>query len=81
MNPKGFCYFSVLELITDNQEDLQTIKLQEEIIKLQEQLTLAKSEMEILQKDYNTKQVSPKPDLFLFSVFHCSLLSYNDTNK
>ncbi|XP_027002756.2 cilium assembly protein DZIP1 isoform X2 [Tachysurus fulvidraco] len=44
------------KLITDNQEDLQTIKLQEEIIKLQEQLTLAKSEMEILQKDYKTKQ-------------------------
>ncbi|XP_060724478.1 cilium assembly protein DZIP1 isoform X2 [Tachysurus vachellii] len=44
------------KLISDNQEDLQTIKLQEEIIKLQEQLTLAKSEMEILQKDYNTKQ-------------------------
>ncbi|KAG7326729.1 hypothetical protein KOW79_010130 [Hemibagrus wyckioides] len=44
------------KLITDNQKDLQTMKLQEEIIKLQEQLTLAKSEMEILQKDYNSKK-------------------------
>lgn len=35
------------------------MKLQEEIIRLQDQLTLAKSEMETLQKDYNTKQVRP----------------------
>ncbi|KAM9483720.1 cilium assembly protein DZIP1 isoform 1-T7 [Clarias gariepinus] len=41
---------------TDNQKDLQTIKLQEEIIRLQDQLTLAKSEMETQQKDYNIKQ-------------------------
>ncbi|KAI5613499.1 zinc finger protein Dzip1 isoform 1, partial [Silurus asotus] len=45
-----------MKLITDNQKDLQTIKLQEEIIRLQDQLNLAKSEMEAQQKDYNTKQ-------------------------
>ncbi|KAI5108933.1 zinc finger protein Dzip1 isoform 1, partial [Silurus meridionalis] len=45
-----------MKLITDNQKDLQTLKLQEEIIRLQDQLNLAKSEMEAQQKDYNTKQ-------------------------
>ncbi|KAB5583866.1 hypothetical protein PHYPO_G00100700 [Pangasianodon hypophthalmus] len=45
-----------IKLIADNQKDLQTKKLQEEIIRLQDQLTLAKSEMETQQKDYNTKQ-------------------------
>ncbi|KAF5899333.1 zinc finger protein DZIP1 isoform X1, partial [Clarias magur] len=45
-----------IKQITDNRTDLQTIKLQEEIIRLQDQLTLAKSEMETQQKDYNVKQ-------------------------
>ncbi|XP_056607460.1 cilium assembly protein DZIP1 isoform X2 [Triplophysa dalaica] len=45
-----------IKLMTDNKKKIQTIKLQEEINKLQEQLTLVTSQMETQQKDYNAKQ-------------------------
>lgn len=47
----------VSELMTDNQKKIQTMKLQDEINKLQEQLTLVTSQMETQQKDYTAKQV------------------------
>ncbi len=43
--------------MTDNQKKIQTMKLQEEINKLQEQLTLVTSQMETQQKDCTAKQV------------------------
>lgn len=43
--------------MTDNQKKIQTMKLQDEINKLQEQLTLVTSQMETQQKDYTAKQV------------------------
>ncbi|XP_051985712.1 cilium assembly protein DZIP1-like isoform X2 [Xyrauchen texanus] len=45
-----------IKLITDNQKKIQTMKLQDEINKLQEQLTLVTSQMEMQQKDYSAKQ-------------------------
>ncbi|XP_051568712.1 cilium assembly protein DZIP1-like isoform X2 [Myxocyprinus asiaticus] len=45
-----------IKLMTDNQKKIQTIKLQDEIYKLQEQLTLVTSQMETQQKDYTAKQ-------------------------
>ncbi|XP_072539998.1 cilium assembly protein DZIP1 isoform X8 [Salminus brasiliensis] len=45
-----------LKVMTDNQKKVQTIKLQEEINRLQEQLTLARSQMEMQQKDCSAKQ-------------------------
>ncbi|XP_043096939.1 zinc finger protein Dzip1 isoform X1 [Puntigrus tetrazona] len=45
-----------IKLMTDNQKKIQTMKLQEEINKLQEQLTLVTSQMETQQKDYTAKQ-------------------------
>uniref|UniRef100_A0A8C1SUW9 Cilium assembly protein DZIP1 n=1 Tax=Cyprinus carpio TaxID=7962 RepID=A0A8C1SUW9_CYPCA len=45
-----------IKLMTDNQKKIQTMKLQEEISKLQEQLTLVTSQMETQQKDYTAKQ-------------------------
>ncbi|KAK7154851.1 hypothetical protein R3I93_009713 [Phoxinus phoxinus] len=45
-----------IKLITDNQKKIQTVKLQDEINKLQEQLTLVTSQMETQQKDYTAKQ-------------------------
>ncbi|XP_051996393.1 cilium assembly protein DZIP1-like isoform X2 [Xyrauchen texanus] len=45
-----------IKLLTDNQKKIQTIKLQDEIYKLQEQLTLVTSQMETQQKDYTAKQ-------------------------
>ncbi|XP_057194842.1 cilium assembly protein DZIP1 isoform X2 [Triplophysa rosa] len=45
-----------IKLMTDNQKKIQTMKLQDEINKLQEQLTLVTSQMETQQKDYTAKQ-------------------------
>lgn len=45
-----------IKLMTDNQKKIQTVKLQDEINKLQEQLTLVTSQMETQQKDYTAKQ-------------------------
>ncbi|XP_016423455.1 zinc finger protein Dzip1-like [Sinocyclocheilus rhinocerous] len=45
-----------IKLMTDNQKKIQTMKLQEEINKLQEQLTLVTSQMETQQKDCTAKQ-------------------------
>ncbi|XP_051562506.1 cilium assembly protein DZIP1 isoform X2 [Myxocyprinus asiaticus] len=45
-----------IKLIIDNQKKIQTMKLQDEINKLQEQLTLVTSQMETQQKDYSAKQ-------------------------
>ncbi|XP_037392433.1 zinc finger protein Dzip1 isoform X4 [Pygocentrus nattereri] len=45
-----------IKLMTDNQKKVHTVKLQEEINKLQEQLTLARLQMETQQKDYSAKQ-------------------------
>ncbi|NP_001299827.1 cilium assembly protein DZIP1 isoform 1 [Danio rerio] len=45
-----------MKLMTDNQKKIQTVKLQDEINKLQEQLTLVTSQMETQQKDYTAKQ-------------------------
>ncbi|KAA0713353.1 Zinc finger protein [Triplophysa tibetana] len=45
-----------IKLMTDNKKKIQTIKLQDEINKLQEQLTLVTSQMETQQKDYTAKQ-------------------------
>lgn len=47
----------ISELMTDNKKKIQTIKLQDEINKLQEQLTLVTFQMETQQKDYTAKQV------------------------
>lgn len=44
------------KLMTDNQKKIQTMKLQDEINKLQEQLTLVTAQMETQQKDYTAKQ-------------------------
>ncbi|XP_051753327.1 cilium assembly protein DZIP1 isoform X2 [Ctenopharyngodon idella] len=45
-----------IKLMTDNHKKIQTVKLQDEINKLQEQLTLVTSQMETQQKDYTAKQ-------------------------
>ncbi|XP_036426378.1 zinc finger protein Dzip1 isoform X2 [Colossoma macropomum] len=45
-----------IKLMTDNQKKVHTVKLQEEINRLQEQLTLARLQMETQQKDYSVKQ-------------------------
>ncbi|XP_067315085.1 cilium assembly protein DZIP1 isoform X2 [Pseudorasbora parva] len=45
-----------IKLMTDNQKKIHTVKLQDEINKLQEQLTLVTSQMETQQKDYTAKQ-------------------------
>ncbi len=56
--------------MTDNQKKIQTMKLQEEINKLQEQLTLVTSQMETQQKDCTAKQVrGDKRDSFLIEWF------------
>ncbi|KAI4886638.1 hypothetical protein NFI96_012765 [Prochilodus magdalenae] len=45
-----------IKLMTDNQKKVHTVKLQEEINRLQEQLTLARSQMETQQRDNSAKQ-------------------------
>lgn len=59
------------ELMTDNHKKIQTVKLQDEINKLQEQLTLVTSQMETQQKDYTAKQVreDKRDTMFLIEYF------------
>lgn len=57
--------------MTDNHKKIQTVKLQDEINKLQEQLTLVTSQMETQQKDYTAKQVREhkRDTMFLIEYF------------
>ncbi|XP_066519967.1 cilium assembly protein DZIP1 [Hoplias malabaricus] len=45
-----------IKVTTDNQKKFQIVKLQEEINRLQEQLTLTRSQIETQQKDHSEKQ-------------------------
>ncbi|XP_007244256.3 cilium assembly protein DZIP1 isoform X1 [Astyanax mexicanus] len=45
-----------IKLLNDNQKKVQTMKLQEEVNRLHEQLTMARSQMEAQQKDHSAKQ-------------------------
>uniref|UniRef100_A0A3B1JE52 DAZ interacting zinc finger protein 1 n=1 Tax=Astyanax mexicanus TaxID=7994 RepID=A0A3B1JE52_ASTMX len=45
-----------IKLLNDNQKKVQTMKLQEEVNRLHEQLTMARSQMETQQKDHSAKQ-------------------------